>query len=330
MVFIGFTERSSYTGLKMKISFIPVVFIFVLMVSGCKSINRSPYTDTPTSGNIKIAADETFRNIIDAQLEVFKAIYAYAEIEALYVPEHELFRQLLADSTHLIVASRYLDKSETQVFNDRQIFPRQTKIAVDGIALIVNQSNSSTALSMHTLRKIFTGEITRWKEISGNRNSQDITIVFDNQRSSILRLIVDSLCYDKPLTKKAYAMEFNQDVINYVGRTPGALGLIGVSWISDRDDTLQLSFLKQVNVLALSRDSIVTEENSFKPFQAYLAQGLYPLTREIIVINAEPRNGLATGLSTFLAGDKGQRILLKTGVLPAIAPTRLVKVREDI
>jgi phosphate transport system substrate-binding protein len=39
---------------------------------------------------------------------------------------------------------------------------------------------------------------------------------------------------------------------------------------------------------------------------------------------------LATGFGSFLSGEKGQRIMLKTGVLPAIAPTRLVNIRKDI
>jgi phosphate transport system substrate-binding protein len=299
----------------------------MITFSGCKSVNRDPYTDTPTSGRIKIAADETFKNIIEAELGVFQSIYNYAEITPAYVPENELFRQLESDSVHLIIAARYLLDSEIQNLNKRKIFPRQTKIALDGIALIVNKENTVTALTMNQLKQIFTGEIIKWDEISSTSKPQDINIVFDNQGSSLLRMIVDSLCNGKSLTKKAHAMEFNKDVINYVSRNPGSIGLIGVSWISDKDDTLQLSFLKQIKVLALSRDSIANASNSYQPFQAYLAQGLYPLTREIIIINAEPRSGLASGLASFIAGDKGQRILLKTGVLPVISPTRLVNVR---
>jgi phosphate transport system substrate-binding protein len=332
MGFIGSTGPLKQQTNRMKSSLGKVisVLIFIAFVCGCNSINKDPFADTPTSGKITIGADETFRKIIDAELGVFKMIYGYAEINPFYVPERELFSRLIADSCHLIVASRYLDNSEIQKFNERKIFPKQSKIATDGIALIVNQNNSTQVISLKQLSQIFTGEIIHWDELPGKDKSGDITIVFDNQESSILRMVIDSLCTPKPLTKHAFAMQFNQDVISYVSRTPGALGLIGVSWISDRDDTLQLSFLKQVNVLAVSRDSIAGTENSYKPFQAYLAQNLYPLTRDIIMINTEPRNGLATGFSAFMASDKGQRILLKTGVLPGIAVTRLVNVREDL
>ena len=69
--------------------------------------------------------------------------------------------------------------------------------------------------------------------------------------------------------------------------------------------------------------------NSFKPYQAYMVDKVYPLTRDIYIVNAEPRNGLVTGFSAFVASDKGQRIILKSGVLPAIAPTRVVNIRKD-
>ncbi len=303
---------------------------FLILISGCKSINRDPYSDSPTTGKIRIYADETFRKIIEAELGVFQAIYNYAEIDPFYVPENELFRQIIADSTRLIIASRYLNNNEIRILNNKKLFPRQTKIAIDGIALVVNPSNSIHAMSLNQLKKIFTGEIKQWDEISAEGKHDKINIVFDNDQSSILRMISDSICRENPLTKNAFALQFNQDVISYVARTPNALGLIGVSWISDPDDTLQLSFLKQIKVVAVSRFSDINPENSFKPFQAFLLEGLYPLTREIIMINTEPRNGLATGLTSFIASDKGQRILLKSGVLPAIAPSRLVNVRDDL
>jgi len=302
----------------------------ILILTRCSSINRDPYTDTPTSGKIFIGADETFKQIVEAEIDVFHAIYGYSEIKPLYVPEIELFKMLTEDSVSLIIASRYLNSDEIEILNQKKIFPKQTEIALDAIAVITHKDNPIPYLNLNQLRQIFTGEITNWNEISPKGENQKISIVFDNPKSSILRMIVDSISVGKPLSGNSYAMEFTQDVIGYVSRNSSALGLVGVSWVSDKDDSLQLSFLNKVNVLAIGRDSISTSENTYKPYQAYLAQGLYPLSRNIIMINAEPRTGLATGFTSFVAGDKGQRILLKSGVLPAIAPTRLVKVRDDV
>jgi len=74
-------------------------------------------------------------------------------------------------------------------------------------------------------------------------------------------------------------MQFNPDVISYVARTPGALGLIGVSWIAIVTIPCSFRFLKNVKVLALSRDSLASMENSYKPFQAYCLSDYTPDTR---------------------------------------------------
>ena len=71
------------------------------------------------------------------------------------------------------------------------------------------------------------------------------------------------------------------------------------------------------------------EANSFKPYQAYLALRQYPLTHDVFILVNDPRNGLPTGLMTFLTKDRGQRIILKSGLVPATQPVRLVNVKDE-
>jgi phosphate transport system substrate-binding protein len=124
------------------------------------------------------------------------------------------------------------------------------------------------------------------------------------------------------------ALEHNQDVINYVTERKDIIGVIGVSWLSDKDDSTMMSFLKKVRVMALSKDSIATWDNSYQPYQAYIAHGNYPLFRNIYAIDADPRRGLTTGFTAFLASDRGQRIILKTGILPATQPYRIINAKK--
>jgi phosphate transport system substrate-binding protein len=314
----------------MKIYSVPVILLFILLGIGCDRINRDPYADTPTSGRIKIGVDETFKPVAEAELMVFEGIYQYAEIEPLYHPEKDCFDLLLSDSVRIIIASRQLKAEEKKTFADRKIFPKELKIAVDAIALIINPANADTVMSLKTLEGIMTGRINNWNEINPASQLGNISVVFDHKHSSIVRYIADSVARGQAMTGNLYALDSNLDVVDYVSKHPNALGLIGVSWISDQDDPDQLSFLEKVKVVALSRDEMATVENSYKPFQAYIFDGSYPLTREVFAIDAEPRNGLATGFMAFLASDKGQRIILKTGILPATAPVRLVNVRENL
>jgi phosphate transport system substrate-binding protein len=306
-----------------------IIISFLLIIVGCKGVNRNPFSDTPTTGKIKISVDETFKPVADAEIQVFQGIYHYAQIGAIYTGESQAFEYLLKDSVHLIIASRPLHQAEIDVFKKNNIVPRQIKIATDAIALIVNPANQDTMLSVTDVKNILTGKTSSWKQLNPKSSLDKISLIFDNKNSSTVRYALDSICGGSALSGQSYALDSNVDVVNYVARNRDALGIIGVSWISDRDDTTQLSFLNKIKVVALSEEEIVNDANSYQPYQAYVYDGTYPFRRDIYAINTEPRNGLATGFTSFLASDRGQRIILKCGILPATQPVRIVKVKNE-
>ena len=143
-----------------------------------------------------------------------------------------------------------------------------------------------------------------------------------------MRYVLDSLCPDRKLSDCLRAEKTNRRVIDYVAQNPEAMGVVGVSWLQNPEDSTNLSFLKQVKVLGVSRHRPAMSFNSFKPWQAYLALKEYPLIREVYVILTDPRQGLASGFTGFLTSDRGQRIILKAGIVPATQPVRIVNVKE--
>jgi phosphate transport system substrate-binding protein len=124
-------------------------------------------------------------------------------------------------------------------------------------------------------------------------------------------------------------LKYTPDVVEFISRNAEAIGIIGVSWVSDRTDSTTMTFLKKVKVMYVSRSEQPTIDNSYQPYQAYIAKRLYPLTRDIYVINIDPKNGLAGGFAAFLASDRGQRIILKAGILPATQPVRIVELNNN-
>lgn len=286
-------------------------------------------TDTPTSGNLEISVDESFEPIIDSHIYTFQKLYKYAKVKAAYKPEGEVVKDLLNDSVRAIIISRQLTPEETKVFDRIKLRPRVNKIAVDGVALIVNPNNPDSLLTMQQIKNIFTGKFTNWQQVNPRSRSSDITIVFDNNNSSTTRYILDSINQKQPLPPKAFAAKSNPALINYVSKTPNAIGVLGVNWISDLDDSTAVGFLNKISVVSVSRTANPTSaDDYFQPYQGYLAQGTYPLRRDLYVISREARAGLGTGFASFIAGDKGQRIFLKSGLVPATMPVRLVTVKE--
>lgn len=303
---------------------LPLILVVSLLFNGCGQENPKT-SDTPTSGEIRIACDENYQPVIDSEVHTFNSLYERAKVTADYVPEVEAFQRLLSDSARLIVASRKLNDEERAYFKRIPLTPREIEIATDGIALILHPSAKDSNFSMDQLRDIFSGKVMRW---GSDENSGDsIRIVFDNKSSGTARYILENLTYDKKLGPNSFGLKTNPEVIDYVSTHPGTLGVIGVNWISDGDDPSSLAFLKKIKVAGIASEDPMDPE-FYQPFQAYLATKKYPLRRTVYIIMREPRTGLGTGFASFVAGDKGQRIILKSGLLPALMPVRIVGFRN--
>ncbi|WP_291596717.1 PstS family phosphate ABC transporter substrate-binding protein [Bacteroides sp.] len=314
----------------MKRQFWLIGIVVLLALSACRSKSKEGQTDTYSSGVIAIAADASFEPIIQEEIDVFESLYPLAGIVPRYTTEVEAINLLLKDSVRLAIATRTLTEEEMNSFHSRKFYPREIKLATDALALIVNRANPDSLLSVRDFSRILTGEAKTWKQVNSNSRLKDIQVVFDNKNSSTVRFAMDSVCGGKPLaTENVSALTTNQQVIDFVAKNPAAIGVIGVNWLGNRSDTTNLSFKEEIRVMAVSAEDVATPENSYKPYQAYLYYGNYPLARPIYAILNDPRNGLPWGFTSFMTSDKGQRIILKSGLVPATQPVRIVHVKDE-
>lgn len=202
-------------------------------------------------------------------------------------------------------------------------------VALSGVALITHHSNPDSLITVEEFRRIATGETTEWKGLNPDSKLGCIQVVFDNPNSGTVHYVIDSICQGKPLSPSLKALKSNEEVIDYVATTPDALGVIGANWIGNKTDTTRLSFNQRVRVMSVSGNRKATPENSYRPYQAYLALKKYPLTHEVYILINDPKGALPTGLMTFLTRERGQRIILKSGLVPATQPVRIVNVKDD-
>jgi phosphate transport system substrate-binding protein len=298
----------------------------LILLSGCSGRKKSGNSDTPTSGSIKIAVDEALKPLIEAEIFVFTSLYTNAHIEAIYCSEEEAIDLLLKDSVRMAIATRKLVASEEDVLSKVQIKAHQVNIALDGAALIVHPENPDTVMMIDQLKGVLTGEIKKWNQLNKTSKANTINVVFDQPNSGIIRYLNDSIVPLKTLPENCFAVKNNAAVIDYVKQHPEALGLIDVSWISDEDDSTTNVFLKSIKVVGLSKDKDGGEY--FKPYPAYMSLHEYPLLRNVQMISREVTTGLASGFIAFVASDKGQRIVLKSGLVPATMPLRIVEVNR--
>lgn len=299
-----------------------------LLLASCGGQKKTD-GETMYSGDIKIAVDESFKPIMEEELQVYRALTPEANVTPIYCSEIEAINLLLKDSVRLVIANRRLTENELASFHARKFFPESIRMAVSGIALITNPANTDSLLTVGQFRNILTGKITEWKELYPQSKLGKLQVVFDNPNSGLIHYAIDSICEGQKLASTLTALKSNEEVIDYVSKTPGAMGVIGANWIGNVSDSTRLSFNESVRVMAVSNSGHATVANSFKPYQAYLALRQYPLTHDVFILVNDPRNGLPTGLMTFLTKDRGQRIILKSGLVPATQPVRLVNVKDE-
>jgi len=285
--------------------------------------------ETATRGNIYVGVEDAFRLVIEAEIYSFEAAYKYAKINPVFSSEGALLQHLMEDSVRGIVISRELTAEEEKMLNAVKVIPKTTKIAYDGVALVSNPLFSDSNLTFNQIKKLFSNEAKIWSDVIPNGTNDSIRIVFDSPKSGNARFIREMFGLNE-LPNSCFAVNSNQEVINYIEKNKNAIGLIGSNWISDAQDTVSHKFLSKIKVLGLSSSKDINGAlGFFRPYQGYIADGSYPFKRTVYYISREAGTRLGTGFAAFLAGDIGQRIILKAGLVPATVPVRLVNISSE-
>ncbi len=289
----------------------------------CKNNTSKPeeQVDTATMGKTTVSVDETVRPIAEAEAEMYQHTYPKATVVLRHRSENDCVQDLYKDSAQVIMIGRQLNQMEMNAFKSNTYEPPHIKIATDAIALVVNPRNRDTTLTFDEIAGILRGSFTKWSQI-GSGTSGDITLVFDNPNSgTVTYLLTKTGAASMP--KNAFAAKSNVEVVNYVAAHENAVGVIGWSWISDSDDPTTREYLKKTRLVSVSANS---EKEYYKPYQLNLAQGKYPLSREVYMIQRERRSGTAAGFTSFIHSEIGQLIMLKAGLYPANQDERNIEI----
>jgi phosphate transport system substrate-binding protein len=299
----------------------------LLFLSACGGMGKTGINETPTRGNIKISVDESFQPIIETEVFTFTHLYVNAKITPQYKPEYDVIDDFMKDSVKVIVTSKKLSDYQIQYLRDTQIVVRTTTYAYDALAIVTNKLNIDTLLKYNTIKNVLLGKIRSWKEIDPKSKLGDIRVIFDNNKSGNIRYFKELFEVKDTLKGNFFAVNTNAEVINFVSRNEDALGIISVNWISDKDDSTSRNFIKKVNVVAVSQPDI-NDGYYYRPHQGSIVDKSYPFVREIYLISRETYAGLGSGFINWACAEQGQRIVLKSGLVPATMPIRLIQVKH--
>lgn len=260
----------------------------VLVWSSCSPSKKAADDETLYSGEIRIAVEESYKPIIEEELQVYHVDFPEALIHPIYCNEVDAVNLLLKDSVRLAIVDRSLSEQELASFHSRKFFPQSIPMAVGGVALIVNHENPDTVISVDRFRDILMGKTTQWKDLEPSSRLGEVQVVFNNPNSGTVRYAIDSICGGRKPSSNVKTLYSNEEVIRYVASTPSALGVIGANWIGNDEDSTRLSFNKTVKVMAVSKGDETWDE-AYQPYQAYLATRQYPMTNHVYILINDPR-----------------------------------------
>ena len=305
-------KRSKFyiiVGLMLSLSF---------LLSSCgQKRSKDGRTDTPTSGTIKFASDESFSPIIEELLQTYQFRYPQTHLLPIYTDDNTGMKLILDQKVNLFFTSHALTKGEDAILRGKGPIPEVFPIGYDGIAFIVNRANNDSCMTVNDVKKILSGQIANWKQLNPKNNQGNIEVVFDNKASATLHYVVDSILGGKNIkSANIVAASNSKSVVDYVHKTPNAIGVIGSNWLNDHRDSTNTTFNKNIIVVGLSKATIAQPGNSWQPYQAYLLDGRYPFVRTIYAIVADPHKALPWAFANFVTNPIGQKIIFKAGLLP--------------
>lgn len=173
---------------------------------------------------------------------------------------------------------------------------QETTLALDGIAIIVNPENPVSDMSLDTITKIYTGEISNWKDAGGNDSE---IVLIGREAGSGTRDGFESITYTKDKCKYRQELTSTGDVIATVASNPSAIGYASLSAVKD-------------NVKALKVNGVAPSEETVK-------DGSYVVQRPFVLVTMKDKelSGNAKNFMEYITSKSANEIISGAGVVPA-------------
>jgi len=279
---------------------------------------QSVAEDTMIAGTLNIQVDSTIEPIVEDVLAVFQSVYPRAVVTQVNRNEADIVKALLTDAASVAVLSRKLTEGEEAHFAKVGIKPRVTAFATDALAFVASKAAKDSIISVDDIYKILRGE----------EPSSAKQLVFDNANSSTVSYLMMKAGVDKIPLKNVYSLKNTAEVLTFVDKNTTAIGVIGVNWLVQTPTELVQS-VEKIQVLGVNTVKKGTAGNEYqKPSQSNIAAGSYPFTRTLYLLNYQGKQALGMGFANYLSAPEGQRIVLKSGLVPVNIPPREIEITK--
>ena len=187
--------------------------------------------------------------------------------------------------------------SSRDLKDDEKATLTQTVVAIDGIAVIVNPENPVSDLSVETIGKLYTGEITSWSEVGG---SDQPVVLIGREAASGTRDGFESITGTKDKCQYSQELTSTGDVIQTVAGNPNAIGYASLAAVKD-------------SIKVLSVEGVT-------PSKETIQDGSYKIQRDFVLVTktGEELSAAAQKFFDFATSAEADSLIEKAGAVPVV------------
>jgi len=206
---------------------------------------------------------------------------------------------LLNGTTDICEASRDMKEKEYNQAKEKGIAPYRVSVALDGIAIFLNENNPVNNLTFAQLKGIYTGSITNWKEIGGNDSR--ILLYGRENNSGTYAFFKEHVLNEEDYSEYTQTLPGTSAVVNAISKDVNGIGYGGIAWG------------KGVKYASVSLD----DKGKFvKPSVEAVSDGSYPISRDLYwFFNGAPTGELKR-LVNWALSEEGQKVAGEIDYVP--------------
>ncbi len=216
------------------------------------------------------------------------------------------FSSLISGTCDIAMASRNIKEKEVSLAKQKGINPSETKVALDGLAVVINPSNPVNKLTIDQLADIFTGRVSIWKEFGG-KDEKIVVLSREVNSGTHVYFKEHVLRKNDPNSREEFSpgalmLSSSQAIADEVAGNPAAIGYYGMGYISAKQRPVMIAKDEKSEYEAPSIENVVN--------------GKYPISRPLFLYtNGEPQ-GIVKKFVDFCLSKEGQDIVLATDFVP--------------
>ena len=259
------------------------------------------------AGNITVKGSDTLVILAQKWAENYMGKHPETKIQVTGGGSGVGIAALINKSTDLADASRQMKPKEiadfVKVYGKR---PTEYKVALDGLSVYVNESNSIKELSVEQLEKIFTGKIKNWKQLGGN--DAPITVYSRENSSGTYEFFKEHVLKGQDFAALAQTMPGTAALLQAIGKDKNGIGYGGAAYGAGAKH------------LAIKKDA---DSKAIEPNEETVVGGTYPIWRYLYVyVNPAVDKGEIGSYLNWIRSEDGQKIVKDVGYYPLPANLR--------